>query len=173
MPGLWKLPRCGNGGKIDQRKQSFCLSFFHSFPHRLENSALQENPPEATQPSFPQFPQPLFLLLTYPRPDLLILPRPPLTYPLFRIWWDATQPQQSSPTRAPSGDQPATRNQKPATDYQPVTDSQPATNALDSFRRTYSCINRPFQFGLLDNHFTEVIDRIMSCLLYTSPSPRD
>src|SRR6516225_8522005 len=93
MPGLWKLPRCGNGGKIDQRKQSFCLSFFHSFPHRLENSALQENPPEATQPSFPQFPQPLFLLLTYPRPDLLILPRPPLTYPLFRIWWDATLPR--------------------------------------------------------------------------------
>src|SRR6516165_2333649 len=92
MPGLWKLPRCGNGGKIDQRKQSFCLSFFHSFPHRLENSALQENPPEATQPSFPQFPQPLFLLLTYPRPDLLILPRQPLTYPLFRIWWDATPP---------------------------------------------------------------------------------
>src|SRR5262249_34471217 len=43
-PGLWKLPRCGTGGKINQRKQSFFLSFFHSFPHRLENSAQWTNP---------------------------------------------------------------------------------------------------------------------------------
>jgi len=33
--------------------------------------------------------------------------------------------------------------------------------ALDSFRRTYAGITRPIHFGLLDNHFTEVIDRIM------------
>ena len=59
------------------------------------------------------------------------------------------QPQQSAATRAPSADQPATCN------------SQPATSALESFNRTYSGITRPFQVGLLDNHFTEVIDRIM------------
>src|SRR5262249_127668 len=49
-PGLWKLPRCGTGEKIDQRKQSFFLSFFHSFPHRLENSAQWTNP----QPGCPR-----------------------------------------------------------------------------------------------------------------------
>jgi phage terminase small subunit len=54
-----------------------------------------------------------------------------------------------------AGPQPATCNMQPATNF------QPATNSLDSFRRTYSGITRPFQFGQLDNHFTEVIDHIM------------
>src|SRR5262249_41209392 len=73
-PGLWKLPRRGTGGKIHQRKQSFFLSFFHSFPHRLENSAQWTNPqPGPPPPSFPQFPQPL-LALQKPHPHLPLFP---------------------------------------------------------------------------------------------------
>jgi len=71
-------------------------------------------------------------------------------------------------TNAPSDSLPATCNLQPATNSSPnvqlsTFNHQPpsATNSLESFNRTYSGITRPFQFGLLDNHFTEVIDHIM------------